>query len=95
MPLKYIYLTFSDPELLSLDQYTLKHIRSAISNHHPVSIDLLSSPLPSFLGGGDSSNSTLASTKDLKTGSKLGAGSAITPRSLLKLLMLCSFLCHV
>ncbi|POW17632.1 hypothetical protein PSTT_00384, partial [Puccinia striiformis] len=36
-------------------------------------------------------NSTLASTKDLKTGSKLGAGSAITPRSLLKLLMLCSF----
>ncbi|POW17687.1 hypothetical protein PSTT_00274, partial [Puccinia striiformis] len=37
-------------------------------------------------------NSTLASTKDLKTGSKLGAGSAITPRSSLKLLMLCSFL---
>ncbi|KAI9605642.1 hypothetical protein H4Q26_004007 [Puccinia striiformis f. sp. tritici PST-130] len=32
---KYIYLTFSDPELLSLDQYIPKRIRSAISNHHP------------------------------------------------------------
>ncbi|KAI7945419.1 hypothetical protein MJO29_011807 [Puccinia striiformis f. sp. tritici] len=74
---KYIYLTFSDPELLSLDQYVFN------TEAHPFRYQQSSS---------NSSNSTLASTKDLKTGSKLGAGSAITPRSSLKLLMLCSFL---
>ncbi|POW18298.1 hypothetical protein PSHT_05980 [Puccinia striiformis] len=74
---KYIYLTFLDPELLSLDQYAFN------TEAHPFRYQQSSS---------NSSNSTLASTKDLKTRSKLGAGSAITPQLSLKLLMLCSFL---
>ncbi|KAA1091696.1 maturation of Asn-linked oligosaccharides protein [Puccinia graminis f. sp. tritici] len=75
---KYIYLTFSDPELLSLDQYVFN------TEAHPFR----------YQGSQNStSNSTSTiTTTSKKTGAKLGSASAQVGRVSLGLLLLCPLL---